>query len=45
MKGFISVKEYADLHGISAQAVYHRIAKGTVKFMKIGKVFLVKAEE
>ena len=45
MKDFISVKDYADLEGITVQAVYNRIAKGTVKFQKIGNVFLVKKED
>lgn len=42
MISFISVKEYAEIEKISVQAVYQRIAKGTVKFQKIGSVFLVQ---
>jgi len=42
MDNYISVKEYADLEGITVQAVYSRIAKGTVKFQKVGSVFLIK---
>jgi len=42
MKGFISVKDYADKEQISVQAVYQRIAKNTVTYEKVGKVFLIK---
>ena len=44
MENYISVKEYADKEGITVQAVYSRIAKETVKFKKIGNVFLIKKE-
>lgn len=44
MKDFVSVKEYAEYHGISVQAVYQRIAKNAVIFKKIGSVFLVKKD-
>jgi len=44
MKNMITVKEYAKKEGVSVQAVYNRIAKGLVKFVKIGSTFLVENE-
>ena len=45
MTSLISVKEYAEIENISVQAVYQRIAKNSVKFQKIGSVFLVEKEQ
>tara|TARA_R110000782_G_scaffold4067_1_gene14458 strand:+ start:66 stop:203 length:138 start_codon:yes stop_codon:yes gene_type:complete len=45
MKEFVSVKDYAKSQSISVQAVYQRIAKNSVKFQKIGSVFLIKKEQ
>jgi excisionase family DNA binding protein len=45
MNDLISVKEYAKINNISVQAVYQRIAKNSVKFQKIGSVFLIKKEQ
>lgn len=45
MNDLISVKEYAKIKNISVQAVYQRIAKNSVKFHKIGSVFLIKKEQ
>ena len=42
MENYVSVKEYAELEEITVQAVYKRIATGSVVFKKIGKVFIIK---
>tara|TARA_R110001632_G_scaffold40618_1_gene101849 strand:- start:387 stop:524 length:138 start_codon:yes stop_codon:yes gene_type:complete len=44
MNNFISVKEYAEINNISVQAVYQRIAKNSVIFQKVGKVFIIKKD-
>jgi|TARA_R110000824_G_scaffold212348_1_gene398529 hypothetical protein len=45
MKDFVSVKDYAKSENISVQAVYQRIAKNSIKYQKIGSVFLIKKEK
>lgn len=42
---FKSVTEYAKQEGITVQAVYKRIAVGSVEFVKVGKVYLIKTKE
>ncbi|MDB4301962.1 hypothetical protein N9924_00195 [bacterium] len=42
MEDYLTVKEYADLEEITVQAVYKRIAKGSVVFKKLGSMFLIK---
>lgn len=40
-KGMQTVKEYADSQSITVQAVYKRIKAKTIKFRKVGSVYLI----
>jgi predicted DNA-binding transcriptional regulator AlpA len=42
--GYITVKQYAQKHGISVQAVYKRINSGYLKYKRIGYFYFVKPE-
>lgn len=44
LEGYISVKEYAHNHGISVQAVYQRVWRGTIDYVKIGTLVLIKED-
>ena len=37
-----TVTEYAKQEGITVQAVYKRINVGTIDFIRVGKVYLIK---
>tara|TARA_R110001592_G_scaffold57513_1_gene174588 strand:- start:1399 stop:1536 length:138 start_codon:yes stop_codon:yes gene_type:complete len=41
----LSVKEYAKIEGITPQAVYLRIEKKSVNFIKVDKTYLIKEEK
>ena len=41
-KVFIPVKEYANRHGITVQAVYQKLKKGKLKGKKIGSYQLIE---
>lgn len=39
---YISVKQYAQNHKISVQAVYQAINRNSIEYKKIGKIVLVR---
>lgn len=39
---YISVKQYAEDHNISVQAVYQAINRNSIEYKKIGKIVLVR---
>lgn len=42
LEGYISVKEYAEKNNVSVQSVYQKIWRGTINFIKVGTVTLIK---
>lgn len=42
LENYISVKEYADIKGITPQAVYQKVWRGTIEFKKLGSLVLIK---
>jgi len=41
---WMTVKEYADMKGISVQAVYQSVNRNTIESKKIGSVVLIKVK-
>lgn len=44
-KDMLSVKEYAELHGIRPESVTQRIRRGTTSAVKIGRDWFIEADE
>lgn len=42
MKGYQTVKDYAEVNNITVQAVYERIKKGKLDIKKLGSFILVR---
>lgn len=42
MKGYMTVKEFALIHGVSVQHIYQQIKRKKLESRKIGSMFLVK---
>lgn len=40
--GYLTVKEYSEQKGTTVQAVYQKIARGTLDVKKLGNYILVK---
>ena len=41
-KNYISVKEYAEIKGLTVQAVYYQIKEKQVEYTKVGSVYLIQ---
>tara|TARA_R110000824_G_C14766459_1_gene630411 strand:- start:373 stop:516 length:144 start_codon:yes stop_codon:yes gene_type:complete len=44
LENYMTVKDYADLKGISVQAVYQAINRKTIDSKKLGSVVLIKTK-
>tara|TARA_R110000751_G_scaffold15070_1_gene48725 strand:+ start:582 stop:725 length:144 start_codon:yes stop_codon:yes gene_type:complete len=44
LENYMTVKDYADLKGISVQAVYQAINRKTINSKKLGSVVLIKTK-
>lgn len=42
LEKYLTVKEYANLKGVSVQSVYQKVWRGTLEHKKIGSLVLIK---
>lgn len=44
-KGYIPVKEFSEISGLSKQVVYNYIKNGTLEFKEFGSIIAIKKDE